>query len=327
MTAQVKTSLSGIKPTGVPHLGNILGMIEPAINLQETHNTLYFIADLHALTSVRDAQALKDDTHTLAATFLALGFDPHRGALYRQSDVPEITELTWLLSCTVSIGDLFRAHAFKAAKDAGTEGQLNLGTFSYPVLMAADILAYDSDIVPVGKDQLQHLEMARAIAKRFNHHFGETFKEPKEFMQESVAIVPGIDGRKMSKSYANGIEPLLNEKTVKKQVMSIVTDSKGLEDPKDPNTCHIFALYKLFSNSEEQRILSEKYRGGNFGYGHAKLELLEKIEQRFSESRKKYESVLKNRADLDEILHQGALKAREKASKVLARAQKACGLQ
>ncbi len=322
----MKTSLSGIKPTGIPHLGNILGMVLPAIEMQRTHKTLYFIADLHALTTVRDGAALKADTYALAASFLALGFDPTKGALFKQSDVPEIAELMWLLSCTVSLGDLFRAHAFKSAKDEGTEGQLNLGVFSYPVLMAADILAYDSDVVPVGKDQLQHLEMSRAIAKRFNHHFGETFKEPQELIQNNVAVVPGIDGRKMSKSYNNGIDPLSPAKNVKKQVMAIVTDSKGLEEPKDPDTCNIVSLFKLFSNEAELNELKAKYRAGNFGYGHAKLALLEKIEQKFAAPRAKFEELINNKTQLDAFLSAGAEQARQKAKEVLLRARKACGL-
>jgi tryptophanyl-tRNA synthetase len=301
-------------------------MVLPAIEMQKTHKTLYFIADLHALTTVRDGAALKADTYALAASFLALGFDPTKGALFKQSDVPEIAELMWLLSCTVSLGDLFRAHAFKSAKDEGTEGQLNLGVFSYPVLMAADILAYDSDVVPVGKDQLQHLEMSRAIAKRFNHHFGDTFKEPQELIQNNVAVVPGIDGRKMSKSYNNGIDPLSPAKNVKKQVMAIVTDSKGLEEPKDPDTCNIVSLFKLFANEAELNELKAKYRAGNFGYGHAKLALLEKIEQKFAAPRAKFEELINNKTQLDAFLSAGAEQARQKAKEVLLRARKACGL-
>ncbi len=322
----MKISLSGIKPTGVPHLGNYLGMIRPAIELQKTHNTFYFVANYHALTTVRDPKILIEDTYSLAATFLACGFDPSKGAFFRQSDIPEVPELMWLLACTVSMGDLFRIHTFKVAKEAGEEGQLNLGVFSYPVLMAADILAYDSDVVPVGKDQLQHLEMARAIAKRFNHYFGEILKEPKELIQPDVAVVPGIDGRKMSKSYSNGIDPLSSAKNVKKQVMAIVTDSKGLEDIKDPTTCNIMALFRLFAKPDEVTAIEAKYRGGNYGYGHAKMALLEKIEEVFVGPRGEYERLIKDRAFLDSVLKQGAEKAREKATGVLDRARKACGL-
>lgn len=321
-----KISLSGIKPTGVPHLGNYLGMIRPAIELQKTHNTFYFVANYHALTTVRDAKTLSDDTYALAAAFLAFGFDSSAGALFRQSDIPEVPELMWLLACTVSMGDLFRIHTFKAAKEAGEEGQLNLGVFSYPVLMAADILAYDSDVVPVGKDQLQHLEMARAIAKRFNFHFGEVLKEPKELVRNEVAVIPGIDGRKMSKSYGNGIDPLAPSKILKKQVMAIVTDSKGLEDVKDPANCNILALYKFFASPNEIREIEDKYRAGNYGYGHAKMALLEKLEAEFSGPRAEFEKLMKDRAHLDQVFRAGAQKAREKAGPVLEKARKACGL-
>ena len=323
----MKISLSGIKPTGTPHLGNIMGMILPALELQKTHETFYFIANLHALTSVNSAEQLRKDTFDVAATWLALGFDPSKGALFVQSEVPQVTELTWLLSCCVSLGDLFRAHAFKAAKDKNEEGRLNHGVFSYPVLMAADILLYNADVVPVGKDQVQHLEMSRAIAARFNHHFGDTLKEPKELVQENVAVIPGIDGRKMSKSYDNGIEPLAPAKTLKKQVMAIVTDSKGLEDAKDPSTCHIFALYKLFANPEELMAMEENYRRGGYGYGHAKMALLEKLEGRFGKARKRYEELCANPSEVEKALKQGADKARAVAEVTLKRAKEACGIR
>ena len=322
----MKTSLSGIKPTGTPHLGNYLGMIKPAIALQKTHQTYYFVANYHALTSVRDPEKLRHDTYDLTATFLALGYDPSNGALFRQSDIPEVTELMWLLSCAVSMGDLTRAHAYKAAKDKGEEGTLNMGTFAYPVLMAADILAYDSDVVPVGKDQLQHLEMARAIAKRFNHHFGETFKEPQELIKEDVAVVPGTDGRKMSKSYNNGIDPFASPKEMKKQVMAIVTDSKGLDDIKDPSTCNIVALYKLFAKPDEVTTMETKYRAGGYGYGHAKQALHEKLEAEFAGPRIKYNELMNNKDELDRVLKVGAEKAHSAAVRVLDRARKACGI-
>ena len=323
----MKTSLSGIKPTGTPHLGNILGMILPAIEMQNSHKTFYFIANLHALTSVHDAAALRKDTFEVAATWLALGLDPAKSILFVQSEVPEVTELTWFLSCCVSMGDLFRAHSFKAAKDKGEEGRMNHGAFSYPVLMAADILLYDADVVPVGKDQVQHLEMARAIAARFNHYYGDTLKEPKELLQESVAIVPGIDGRKMSKSYDNGIEPLASAKALKKQVMAIVTDSKGLEDVKDPTTCNIFALYKLFASADELKVMEENYRRGNYGYGHAKMALLEKLEQKFGPARKRYEELCANPAEVEKVLNDGAERARTVARQTLKRAKQACGIR
>jgi len=325
---QPKVALSGIKSThGLPHLGNILGMILPAIELQKTGlTTFYFVANYHSLTTVQDAAALRRDTRMMAAAFLALGYDPKVGTLYLQSDVPEVVELMWLLSCSVSMGDLTRAHAFKAAKDKNEEGTLNLATFAYPVLMAADILAYDADVVPVGKDQQQHLEMARAIAKRFNHFFGPVFKEPKELIREDVAVVPGIDGTKMSKSKSNGIEPLLDAKALKKQVMNIVTDSKGLGDVKDPSTCNVVQLYKLFASADEVRAMEENYRRGGYGYGHAKLALLEKIEARFAPARNEFNKLMQDHSYLDQVLADGAVRARAKASSVLKRARLACGI-
>jgi len=323
----MKRSLSGIKPTGVPHLGNYLGMIRPAIELQQTHDTFYFIANYHALTSVRDAAKLRQDTLNVAAQFLAFGLNPSKGAFFRQSDIPEVTELTWVLATVTSMGDLTRAHAYKAAKDKGEEGALNLGVFSYPVLMAADIILYDTDVVPVGKDQVQHLEMARSMAQRFNHYFGETLKEPKELVREDVATIPGIDGRKMSKSYDNGIEPLSSPKALKKQVMAIVTDSKGLEDKKDPDTCNIVNLYKFFATAEELNGIKEKYRAGGYGYGHAKLALLEKLEESFGPARAQYEDLLKRPNDVEDILREGSKKARVIAQGVLQRTLKACGIQ
>ena len=324
----MKRSLSGIKSTGTPHLGNYLGMIKPAIELQKTHDTFYFIADLHALTSVRDPKAMIDDSYEIAAQFLAFGFDPSKGALFRQSDIPEVSELSWLLSCVAPMGDLFRAHAFKAAKDAGVEGEMNLGTFSYPVLMAADILIYDSDVVPVGKDQLQHLEMTREVGRRFNHAFGsQVFKEPKELIREDVAVVPGTDGRKMSKSYNNGIEPLSPPKKLKQQIGGIVTDSKGLEDVKDPDTDNIVKLYKLFATPIEVKAIESKYRAGNYGYGHAKQELTAKMESIFGPVRVEYERLKADRKHLESVLQAGAAKARPLAQATLERAKLACGLK
>lgn len=322
----MKVSLSGIKPTHSPHLGNFFGAIEPGIRLQDSHETFYFIADFHALTTVRDPIRLKQDSLEIAAIYLAAGYDFKKGALYRQSDIPEITELMWLLACTVSMGDLTRAHAYKAAKDRGEEGQINLGVFSYPVLMTADILAVEADVVPVGKDQVQHLEMARAIARRFNFHFGETFKEPQELVQENVAVVPGTDGQKMSKSYGNGINPFLPSKKLKKQVMAIVTDSKELEEPKDPSHDNVIALYRLLASPEKLKEIEEKYRAGGYGYGHAKLALFEELEARFAPMREEYQRLMAHPEEIDRILKAGAEKVRSRASSVLERAKKACGL-
>lgn len=322
----MKRSLSGIKPTGTPHLGNYLGMIRPAIALAQSHESFYFIANYHGLTTVKDAQKLREDTYNVAAQFLAFGLDPEKSIFYRQSDVPEVTELHWLLSCTVSMGDLTRAHAYKAAKDRGEEGALNLGVVAYPVLMAADILLYDADVVPVGKDQIQHLEMARAIAQRFNYTYGETLKEPKELVQSDVATVPGTDGRKMSKSYNNGIEPLAPEKKLKSQVMSIVTDSKALEDIKDPDTDNVFAIYKLLASPEETEVMAQNYCKGGYGYGHAKLALWEKIEATFSPARSRFEKLLADKSYLDEVLRKGAMRAKAVAEPVLERTRRACGV-
>ncbi len=322
----MKRSLSGIKPTGSPHLGNYLGMIRPAIEMQHSYESYYFIANYHALTSVRDPKILKADTQNVAAQFLAFGLDPKVAALYRQSDVPEVTELTWYLSCCVSLGDLFRAHAYKAAKDAGEEGALNLGTFAYPVLMAADILICDADVVPVGKDQVQHLEMARAIAQRLNFYFGDVLKEPKELVRDTVAVVPGVDGRKMSKSYNNGIEPLLSGNALKKQVMAITTDSKGLDDPKDPESCTIFNLYKHLATEAEIQEMAERYRKGGYGYGHAKLALLEKIESHFAPARARYQELLKKPKDIEDVLQDGARRIRKIGQEVLARCRSAVGI-
>lgn len=324
----MKRSLTGIKPTSeLPHLGNYLGALRPALELQKSHQPFYFIADYHALTTIRDGKKLRNDSIQMAAAFYSFGFDPSKGALFLQSDIPEIPELSWVLSCLASFGDLTRAHAFKAAKDEGREGELNLGVFSYPVLMAADILAYDADVVPVGNDQLQHVEMARQLAQRFNHYYGEVFKKPEPVVQAGTALVPGVDGvRKMSKSYGNFIEPLATEKVLKAQVMSIVTDSLGLEDKKDPDTSAIVTLYKLLASPAEVKEMEDKFRAGGYGYGHGKLALLEKILEFFGPARKRYEELTKNPDEIRHVLKVGAEKAREEATLVLSRVRKACGL-
>lgn len=311
----------------MPHLGNYLGMIRPALELQKNHETFYFVADYHALTSVRDGKQLRTDSLQMAAAFLAHGFDPKKGALFLQSDIPEIPELSWVLSCLASFGDLTRAHAFKAAKDEGKEGEMNLGVFSYPVLMTADILAYDSDVVPVGQDQLQHIEMARQLAQRFNHYYGEVFKKPEGMVQGTMATVVGVDGeKKMSKSYNNFIQPLAPEKTLKAQVMSIVTDSMGLEDKKDPDASPIVKFYKFFATPSEVKDMEDKYRAGGYGYGHAKMALLDKVHEVFGPARKRFEELLKNPAEVEAVLKEGQQKARHEAHIVLGRVRKACGL-
>ncbi|MBR58564.1 MAG: tryptophan--tRNA ligase [Myxococcales bacterium] len=324
-TSSRKRALSGIKPTGSPHLGNYLGMMRPAINLQEEYEAYYFVADYHALTSERDPKAMRQSVYDVTSSFLAMGLDPAKAVFFRQSDVHEVTELTWILSCVTAMGLLDRAHAYKAAKDQGNEGKINHGVFAYPVLMAADILLYDSHIVPVGKDQVQHLEMTRDIAQRFNHLFGETFVIPEALVQEEVMTIPGLDGRKMSKSYGNGVDPLSPEKKLRKRLMQVVTDSTPMEDPKDPDTCNVFALYRLFSSAEQQAELADKYRAGGFGYGHAKQALFEVINEHVKPYRDRYEEIHQDVDFLEDVLRDGARRARERAAPVLERVRSRCG--
>jgi tryptophanyl-tRNA synthetase len=318
-------SLSGIKPTGTPHLGNYLGMIRPAIALQDGYDAYYFVADLHALTSEHDPAVIRRESLEVTAYFLAFGLDPARSVFYRQSDLPEVTELTWLLSCVTAMGLLDRAHAYKAAKDRGEGGSVVHGLFAYPVLMAADILMYGANVVPVGKDQVQHLEMTRDIAQRFNHIFGETFVIPEASVREEVATVPGLDGRKMSKSYDNTVQALLPTKQLKQRIMQIVTDSKSLEEPKDPTTCNVFALYSLFADEAERDELASRYRAGNFGYGHAKLALFEKVDAHMAPYREAYQRLIADPAYLEDVLADGARRARETSAPYLERARAACG--
>lgn len=325
--SQRKRSLSGIKPTGEPHLGNYLGMIQPAIELQEEYDACYFVADYHALTSVKDPVKLRDSVYHLTAYFLAFGLEPERAAFFRQSDIPEVTELTWMLSCVTHMGLLERAHAYKAAIDRGEEKEINHGVFSYPVLMASDILIYDSDVVPVGADQIQHVEMTRDMAQKFNAAFGGEFlRLPEHRVREEVATVIGIDGRKMSKSYGNVIEPLLPAKKLRKQIMKIETDSAGLEDPKDPEKCTVVSLYRLFATKEEVSEMEEKYRAGGYGYGHSKQDLYEKLDEYFEPYRVKYEEVRQDRDLLEGVLEQGAARVRPIVEEVMERVRSATGL-
>ena len=320
-----RRSLSGIKSTGTPHLGNYLGMIRPAIALQDTHEPFYFVADYHALTTERDPVAMRRATHEITATFLAAGLDPTRAAFFRQSDVPEVTELAWLLSCVITMGELERAHAFKARKAEGTEGTALHGLFAYPVLMAADILIYDSHVVPVGKDQVQHVEMARDMAKRFNHHFGEVLVLPEARVREEVMTIPGIDGRKMSKSYGNGIDVFVPKKQLKQRIMQIVTDSTPLEAPKDPSTCNVVALYKYFATPAQVAEMEAAYRAGGYGYGHAKLALFEALEAHVAPMRERYDALIAAPDTLEDVLRAGAAKARGVAREVLGRARERVG--
>lgn len=320
-----RRSLSGIKSTGHPHLGNYLGMIRPAIQLQDTHDSYYFVADLHALTSERDPVAMRQQTYEITATFIACGLDPNRAAFFRQSDVPEVTELAWYLSNVVTMGELERGHAYKAKKDEGEAGRALHGLFAYPVLMAADILIYDSHVVPVGKDQIQHIEMTRDMALRFNYHFGETFRVPEALVREDVMTIPGIDGRKMSKSYDNGIEVFMPPKKLKQRLMQIVTDSTPLEAPKDPDTCNVVALYKYFATPAELDEMKARYRAGGYGYGHAKLALFDALERHLGDKRATYDRLMANPKELEEILHEGAKKARVVAHEVVGRAREKVG--
>jgi tryptophanyl-tRNA synthetase len=320
-----KRSLSGIKPTGDPHLGNYLGMIRPAIALQDSYEAFYFVADYHALTSLHDKAKMASWTYDLTAVFLAFGLDPERATFWRQSDVPQVCELSWILSCMTSMGLLERAHAYKAARDRGDEGSISHGVFAYPVLMAADILMYDSDVVPVGKDQVQHVEMCRDMAQRVNHNFGDCLKLPRALVKEEVQTVIGTDGQKMSKSYGNTIPVFLPPKKLRKAIMGITTDSKGLEDVKDPETCNIFALYRLFADAAQQADLAEKYRGGNFGYGHAKQELYALMEDHLGPHREVYHQLRADEDHLEDVLHSGAARASTVGSEVLGRVREAVG--
>jgi tryptophanyl-tRNA synthetase len=317
--------LSGIQPSGKLHIGNYFGMMKPAIELQEQGEAFLFIADYHALTTVQNAETLREMVKDVALDFLAAGLDPDKTAFYRQSDVPEVQELAWLLSVICPMGLLERCHSYKDKTAKGIAA--SHGLFAYPVLMAADILSVQSTTVPVGRDQKQHVEVTRDLALKFNNQFGEVFTIPEPSIRESVAVVPGIDGQKMSKSYDNTLEIFGDPKPLKKRVMKIVTDSRELEDPKDPDTCNVFALYKLFASEEEQANLAERYRAGNFGYGTAKKELLEKINDHFAPMREKRAELENNMDFVEEVLRKGAEKARAEAQKTLQAARTAIGLQ
>lgn len=295
-----RRTLSGIKPTGVPHLGNYLGMIKPALALQATHEAFYFIADYHALTTVRDPHEMREQSYDLVATFAALGMDFEQHTFFRQSDIPEVTELTWLLGCVTPFGLLERAHAYKDARSKGQD--IEHGLVAYPVLMAADILIYDSHEVPVGRDQQQHLEMTRDIAQRFNHIFGETFILPEARIEDEVATIPGIDGRKMSKSYHNALPLFSTEKELRKAVMRIVTDSKSVADAKDPDTCNVFQIFRHFAPPEAQRTWAQRYRAGGMGYGEIKQAAFEAINGEVAPFRDAYFDLRKDAARMEALL-------------------------
>ncbi|MEC8260727.1 MAG: tryptophan--tRNA ligase [SAR324 cluster bacterium] len=318
-------ALTGIKPSGTPHLGNYLGALRPALQLQQTHDTFYFIADYHALTTVREPAQLKEHTYDLVAVFAALGMDFDQHTFFRQSDIPEVTEFSWILSCITAKGLLERAHAFKDAQSKQQE--VNLGLFCYPVLQAADILLYDSNFVPVGKDQKQHLEMTRDIALRFNHLYREdVLVVPEPLIGEEVATIPGLDGQKMSKSYNNVIPLFAPAKQVRKSIMRIQTDSLGVEDSKDPDQCNIFQLYRHFTTVEEQAALAGRYRAGGMGYGEAKQQLFEAVEQELGEAREAYFQLREQPKTLEGILEKGRDKARRVALEVRKRVRSSVGL-
>ncbi len=316
--------LSGIQPSGNLHLGNYFGMMRPAIELQSRGEAFLFIASYHALTSVSDPAALRRGVRDVALDFLACGLDAERTCFFRQSDVPEVTELAWLLSVITPMGLLERCHSYKDKIAKGIAA--NHGLFAYPVLMAADILAYQSTLVPVGRDQKQHLEVTRDIAIKFNQQFGEVFTVPEGHIPDAVAVVPGLDGQKMSKSYNNTIELFGTEKETRARVMRIVTDSKPLEASKDPDTCTIFSLYKLFASEAERDALAARYRAGGMGYGEAKKALFEIFWTRFAPFRARRAELEQNPAFVEAVLRRGADRARAEAARTLAAARRAMGL-
>ena len=315
--------LTGIQATGTPHLGNILGAILPAIEIskQSEHDSYLFIADLHAMTQIKNSQELSDNTLKTAACWLACGLDPEKTVFYRQSMVPQVAELMWYLLCQFPFQRLSLAHSFKDKADRLED--VNGGLFSYPMLMAADILLYDADIVPVGKDQKQHIEFTRDVASKFNAKFGEVLIIPEENISETSMYVTGTDGQKMSKSKGNTIDIFLPEKQLKKQIMSIVSDSTPLEDPKDPDKCSVFALYSLLCSDAERETMRNNYLNGNYGFGHAKTALFELILERFKTEREKFNYLMENAAEITRILEHGENKAFSTANEVLKRVRKA----
>lgn len=326
-----KIALTGIKPSGTPHVGNYLGMIRPALELARHYQALYFIADYHALTTVRDGKEMKKLTYDVAATWLALGLDPDNVIFYRQSDIPEVMELTWILSCFTSKGLLNRAHAYKAAvddnlaKDLPPDEGINSGLYFYPVLMAADILLFNTNFVPVGLDQKQHIEIARDIAQAFNSTYGNILTIPEAAIREEVMTIPGLDGRKMSKSYGNVIPMFAPANKLKKSVMRIVTDSRSPEEPKDPETDNVFAIYRHFASEEDLEHVRQRYLQGGMAYSEIKGELFERLEQTFGSARARYDEYMQDWGYLDQVLSRGAEKARKMAVPLLARIRKAVG--
>jgi len=319
-----KRVLTGSRPSGTPHLGNYFGAYKPLIDLQNQYDFFFFLADFHSLNGTDTAVETRQYSFTLLATMLACGLDPQRGLLYAQSAVPEVCELAWILGCQAPYGMLTRAHSFKDAQSKGVD--VNMGVFNYPVLMAADILMFDADVVPVGQDQKQHLEMTRDFAQRFNNRYGPLMHLPEPLISEDVAVVPGTDGEKMSKSKNNTVAIFATDKEWHKQVMSIVTGSAGLADSKDPATCNVFALYRLLASPAEVKQLADKYRAGGYGYGHAKLELIERIKAVFGPMRDRYFELIKRPDDLRDLVLTGSARARVLAREKLEKIQQAVGV-
>lgn len=319
--------LTGIQSTGTPHLGNLLGAILPAIELSKNPNneSFLFIADLHSITQIKNGDELRQNTYSTASVWLACGLNVDKVVFYRQSDVPQTAELSWYLSCFFPFQRLTLAHSFKDKADRLED--VNAGLFSYPMLMAADILLYDANVVPVGKDQMQHIEITRDVASRFNHQMGETFVLPEGKVQEETMYIPGTDGQKMSKSRGNLINIFLDDKALRKQIMSIETDSTPLEEPKNPDTCKVFAIYKLLANSEQIASIRKKYtnESRDFGYGHAKQALFELIVEKFKTEREKYNYYMNNLEEVDSLLKLGAAKAGSIADGVLNRVREKLG--
>jgi len=317
--------LTGVQSTGTPHLGNLLGAIIPAIEMSNDpkNESFLFIADMHTLTQIKDGAAIKSNTYSTAATWLAFGLDIGKTVFYRQSDIPEVTELAWYLSCFYPYQRLTLAHSFKDKADRLED--VNAGLFTYPMLMAADILLYDADIVPVGKDQLQHLEMSRDVANRINHKMGNILVPPEAKVQEHTMLVPGTDGEKMSKSRNNDINLFLDDKKLRKQIMKIQTDSTPLEEPKNPDTCNLFALYKLVADETQIAEMKANYLGGNYGYGHAKQAFFELLITKYAKERELYNHYMNNLPEIDKALAVGTEKAKKVAQEVLGRVREKLG--
>ncbi len=318
--------LTGIQSTGVPHLGNLLGAIIPAIEManQSDNESFLFIANLHTLTQIKDGKTLRENTYAVAAAWLAFGLDTEKSVFYRQSDVTETTELTWYLNCFFPYQRLTLAHSFKDKADRLDD--VNAGLFTYPMLMAADILLYDAEIIPVGRDQIQHIEMTRDVASRIHHQIGkELFVLPEAQVVKNIKVIPGTDGEKMSKSRGNYINIFQSDKKLRKQVMGIQTDSTPLEEPKDPDTCNVFNLYKLVASEEETQKMRQHYEAGGYGYGHAKKALFELLCENFAQERKKFAYYMEHKEELDKALAKGAEKARKVADKTLARVRRELG--